>query len=695
MVDCAGGASEVGDKELVSLSTDKLDFLHDAVNDVSIEETVSLAPECEALLSHYAGRQSFAEQHSRLRSLLPFVPFVTWFSYALMAAGMACSLDNAVSRHITQGATVVGFQDFSEVWPLDERRASKTWAFPELNSYNEMVRCADRACSLSDAKFAKALTEPDPGLKKSIQSACDAFFQNFQKYFGRSVQDPTGRSVYHAVTGSVLKEAVKGWLGEPMPIGDLWKGRPPDAFLYPRFPVFQAGKMRPIDDGSHIPFHMPQKVVQDGLGHIVTYVQKRLRSLVSAGHKGTLSMYKLDFASAYRQIRLQGNHYLTFALPQQEGGGVFVSKINRLAFGMAGSVPGFCIVSHALRSVLRRLGGLEIFACFDDLVGVCEAGKASTLLPQILRVARHGFDFENEKALTSEDPGAGGRLEVLGVGVGVNESIVFLSASTVKIKRVLTHIGDILASQTVVAAELQRLAGKLSWMLFAVGRAGGASTRRRGQALMHPLFRQRVSGPMGAPLRNSLVFFQTLLRSGQTSTQLHLDTVTESVVAFTDASLRAIGGVILSGDSFYWFSFPVPEWTRSTTTTGCEDRQEPLIQIFEMLAALATLRIIASAWGNKVRVTLYIDNESAQGAFVKGRSANVTCNSITFRAHLDEIVPWWRRVPSDANMSDCPSRDGFPAELLTRVRAAGWRVVDVSAQVGAVCMHAFQQFLGA
>ena len=87
-----------------------------------------------------------------------------------------------------------------------------------------------------------------------------------------------------------------------------------------------------------------------------------------------------------------------------------------------------------------------------------------------------------------------------------------------------------------------------------------------------------------------------------------------------------------------------------------------MIHQAELLPALIAMQ----TWGNNLKnkkVILFVDNDAARHALVKGRSTNAASDEIliTFWEIVaeHEIQIWVERVPSKSNPADGPSRDDW------------------------------------
>ena len=90
-------------------------------------------------------------------------------------------------------------------------------------------------------------------------------------------------------------------------------------------------------------------------------------------------------------------------------------------------------------------------------------------------------------------------------------------------------------------------------------------------------------------------------------------------------------------------------------------------------AELYPLLVARLTWAKRLkgqRVIFFIDNESARLAAIKAyspilASTNILAEISSFD-HMNEIYPWYARVPTFSNMGDGPSRFLYPSVDLPR-----------------------------
>lgn len=106
------------------------------------------------------------------------------------------------------------------------------------------------------------------------------------------------------------------------------------------------------------------------------------------------------------------------------------------------------------------------------------------------------------------------------------------------------------------------------------------------------------------------------------------------------------------------------------------EEQEQAIGELEAFAALIALHLWGALLGSR-HLVRFLDNEGSRLLILKGCSSNATLTKIAHEISLLEeercILAWYARVPTEANVSDSPSRgrqsDMLPESLRTPVES--------------------------
>lgn len=111
-----------------------------------------------------------------------------------------------------------------------------------------------------------------------------------------------------------------------------------------------------------------------------------------------------------------------------------------------------------------------------------------------------------------------------------------------------------------------------------------------------------------------------------------------------------------SGNVLSWFGIHLdPVYVKSFVRLD----QDVAIGELESLASLVSMKLWAHQLASS-KLLLYIDNEGARFALIKGYSKSLRVSQIAalVTLQLDNhcILPWFGRVPSSSNIADFPSR---------------------------------------
>ena len=182
-------------------------------------------------------------------------------------------------------------------------------------------------------------------------------------------------------------------------------------------------------------------------------------------------------------------------------------------------------------------------------------------------------------------------------------------------------------------------------------------------------------------IRDALIFLKNHALNAKPSTLSPKSLATYLV--FTDGSLEGneatIGGILCDhkGRPLSFFSEKIdPDLVKLFK----EKSAHPIFEV-ELLGVWAGMKI----WGEKICDSfsiIYLDNEAAKGALIKGSSStiqgNLLVDSILEMEAAFRTRAWFARVPTSANPADPPSRGCY--DHLTRMGVPRVRV-DVCASV--------------
>ena len=470
-----------------------------------------------------------------------------------------------------------------------------------------------------------------------------------------SVNHPLAEEI-HSIT---MDEVKKGWLQGPIQVGDL----PPTASVTRRFGVSQSNKTRPIDDFSESLINQTtarsESITPQGLDFICAALVFRLRDRAAVGCASRPMIKTTDLRKAYKQLGLSDDGrldaYIAVANPASKEAEVYACSV--LPFGASASVGAFCRTSHALWHMAVVLLRFHWSIYCDDYFSVSEPQSAKHMdmcIASYFSVL--GWEISSDKDLKFDH-----FAKVLGVKICMKSATLFEVINTQEWSTELVDsINSILSASSCTRKELSSLKGRLQ---FAEGQIFGR------RSFMHmKLIGERALGEgktvLDQSLRDSLVYMRDRVISGpprEVMTRL-----ANTWFLYTDACYEAnhpswvagLGGVLVS-----WYGKPVSYFSfRCTDNILSHLRKTCLlnpIYILEGLAALLGLRVWTSLI-HKSHVVAFLDNEGVLGTFMSCRTSQPLftpiLQALTEWESNCQTQAWFDFVPSEANVSDPPSR---------------------------------------
>jgi hypothetical protein len=269
--------------------------------------------------------------------------------------------------------------------------------------------------------------------------------------------------------------------------------------------------------------------------------------------------------------------------------------------------------------------------------------------------------------------------------VAASRHTVLLAPTPERVADILADLTRCEAAGYMSPAEAEALFGRLGFVLqTTVGAIGRAATQ--------PLL-QRAREARGLPrtftpaMGHMLSFFRALLptipplaiRCGPAR-----DAGAPPVIVYTDASYNAegwsgMGIVIMDGEDRYEAGCRVPAWLLDWLTP----RGQQINHLESIAITAARLTFPDVLFGR--RVLHFVDNTCALSKAVHGYANEPDMAAVTNSVHACDaalgIDSWWEWVPTDANVSDLPSREpstwnekarGIMAKLRARMAAQGF-----------------------
>ena len=456
------------------------------------------------------------------------------------------------------------------------------------------------------------------------------------------------------------EEIEKGWAVGPFSLEDLEDG----ATISRRFPLVQGAKTRMIDDfsisgvnDSCSTFNKIDLHVVDTFSSLVKQYYKKSQA---SGRSGELEGKTYDLKSAYRQVPIKKEHlkFGYFSFYNMEIGEAQIYRLSTLPFGATHSVYSFLRLARMLYWIAVK--GLRLLTTnfYDDFILASPPSlKDSARNSMELIFMLTGWEFARSGKKATE---FGLVCRALGVQFDFNLSkdLVLLVGNTESRRsEILALIGDALERGLLDKSGCLTLRGKLGFAdSFMHGRLGAIMLKKLSE---HAYGR---TSKLDDDARQALSAMAKRLESGEPR-RVHMG-VMEKWFIFTDASYEpetktgGLGGVLIDsfGSLVTWFGLRL-DHACCVSLGGL--LKDTLIYELELLAAVLSLHLWCKSGESNIHVW-FGDNDSVRYALIKASgSGKVAIAMLKFHL-LDEAsrnsLVWFARVPTEANISDFPSR---------------------------------------
>ena len=463
------------------------------------------------------------------------------------------------------------------------------------------------------------------------------------------------------IWAKTTKEVERGWLS---PLKPLTRMDMNATFLSPRFAVRQRrDKIRLIDNFKMSQVNrlasMHETYCPQGLSHLLCSARALHREGASE-----LRIFTLDIRNAFKTIPLHAGDekFATIATLCPTTGAIFLCTSKVLPFGARASPLSWGRVVTFLQFLLRKALHVHTGAYVDDIHAIepahaCEAGFDVT--SRFLEVT--GFTAEPEKCQTPRPVAA-----LLGAKVAAMGDSMVVSADRDRIDSVVATIQAHLDENRLTSGDAAKLRGKLSFVCsLAYGRVGRGAMNE----LMTRQYRQTSASSLSVELRDSLLWWKATLPA-LPPRNMPLGPTTGCCV-YTDAQgFGHLGAYVVNDHEAWYVSTHAPEWAL----------EKYGIFEFELLAAWLGVEI-AIRHASPGRILLFVDNEGAHHAIVRGASRNL------FGAHVAQalwrtaamghrdhgIIMWTDYVHTKSNIADIPSRMCGHEEPAPGAQPHGWQ----------------------
>eukprot|EP00435_Cladocopium_sp_Y103_P048195 s286_g14.t1 len=463
-----------------------------------------------------------------------------------------------------------------------------------------------------------------------------------------------------------LEEEKKGWLSRLTAMPED-KGR-----VSRRFAVVQSEKVRPIDNYSESQINnavtITSQCTVDGVDTIAAMMAQLIRGRRDQGKGTKIVGRSFDLKSAYRQLAVSDDSlkWARLAVYNPHRRETVCFQQYSLPFGAKASVVAFLRCARLLQWLAHYMLIVVSFY-FDDYVSISTpelAHNTEVAFSTLLELLGWAFDKSGDKSDSMSE-----EVAALGVLFDLSQSHrqqIFVKNTEKRKADVCGQIADALRDRVLTAHAAASLKGRLG---FAEGQLFGRSTRR----LLNELGNHALAPPRGNKLKESTLFALATVADRMIHAKPRMIEASSGDVffLFTDASFNSeaktggLGGVLLdqTGVVVSWFGGEVDE---AFCKSFMAENQEQAIGELEAFAVLVALCL----WGDKLasrHLVSFLDNEGSRCLILKGYSSNLTLAKIVHEVSLLEeekcILAWYSRVPTEANVSDLPSR-GISSEML-------------------------------
>ena len=461
------------------------------------------------------------------------------------------------------------------------------------------------------------------------------------------------------------EEVRRGWAVGPL------SEIPAGGVVSRRFPLIQKNKTRMIDDfsvsGINDTACSHNKVDLHMVDTFAAVIREFFRRCSAEDKASSLVAKTYDLKSAYRQVPIRQDHlcFSYFCIYNCESGKAEIYQLLTLPFGATHSVYSFLRLARMLYTICTRQLFLLTTNFYDDYIlaslpNSVESAKNSMEL--VFLLTGWNFDRDGKKATSF-----GSVCKALGVQFDLASS----GERILAVCNTEQRIQDLTAmlSSTIEAGELCKqdalvLRGKLGFAdSFLHGRLGLLVLK---QLAEHAYGRtSKLSHELSLGL---LVMKQRL--------ELAIPRIVSARavrqwVAFTDAAFEpelGTGGIgaALFDDEYTcvgWFGFPLS--LEQCKLFGANLKQTIIYEL-ELTAAILALDFWAETMRDGLQIC-YGDNDSARFSLIRGSCLRQHATAL-MRYHLEReafnnLSTWHARVPTEANVSDYPSR-AVPHPLL-------------------------------
>ncbi|CAE7326327.1 unnamed protein product, partial [Symbiodinium sp. CCMP2456] len=436
-----------------------------------------------------------------------------------------------------------------------------------------------------------------------------------------------------------------------------------------RFLLDQGSKQRPIDDACQSQTNAAYSTTiclelhnADYIASVALFIAKKVKEGRQRFGSGDWVGKCLDLTKAYKQLALHPSHRdLCVTYFRGPDGKEMFFLPNSLMFGATAAVYGFIRVSRCLWFLVNRCLRVPSAVYFDDypIFTPCEGSKdADEAVSQFLSM----LGWDHAKTGQKGKPCASS-FDVLGMTLDlsqVRQGLVTLRNKPGRAEKMLEAFEEVDVPEAITRHQIQVLHGLLN---FAAGFLAGRSLKHVCYDLLELL---EWRGNLAFARLKELARRTREILEGSPPRLLSCLFAPEPILIWTDGSwecgVAGIGACVWDplAQAGQVFAGEAPAWALDAWRADFDTDKEPQLICHIELFVMVTVRwMLAERLLNR-RVILFVDNESARFAILKGGSNSRGMSDLVRafdRPDLKHPMLYWvDRVPSYSNVADGPSK---------------------------------------
>ena len=555
--------------------------------------------------------------------------------------------DATLGKRILLTEEILNEMQYEDTSVLDLLRHGSPLAgdIPKCEAFEELFK----PCMLTMPQLLKEA----PQRNQAVMAAC------------KSSGDP---QIDLQVLHETREEVKRGWAIGPLDTV------PAGGVISRRFPLTQKTKTRMIDDftisGINDTASSHNKVDLHMVDTFAALIREFFRRCAEEDKGSALVAKTYDLKSAYRQVPIRSDHlcFSCFCIYNCESNRAEIYQLLTLPFGATHSVYSFLRLARMLYTICTRQLFLLTTNFYDDYILASlpnSVDSAKNSMELVFMLTGWKFDMDGKKATSF-----GTVCRALGVQFDLQSSgerILAVCNTEQRIQDLQALISSTLESGELCKQDALVLRGKLGFAdSFLHGRLGLLVLKQLAEHAYSKTARLTQELALGLlVMKQRLALGIPRIVSAKAVRQWFL---------FTDAAFEpdlgtgGIGAALFDDECncVGWFGFPLD--VQQCQLFGAGVKQTVIYEL-ELTATILALDFWADIVKDGLQVC-YGDNDSARFSLIRGSCLSQHASAL-MRYHLEKearnnLNPWFARVPTEANVSDFPSRN-VPHPLLPEV----------------------------